>query len=414
MGGGFGRKSEASDGGGREDERWRAETRTGSRAPPPAKAQRGAATDVPDRVRVGLAVAGLLLLHYALAAWSLLQENPTIDEVVHLPAGVTYWQKGTFRLYHHNPPLVKLVAALPVVLSGAQTAPIYESSSWKSREPEQATIAHLFARENAARYFELFALARLLMPLFSLIGGLVVFAWSRRLYGNWGGLLSLALWVFCPNVLAHSRLITSDAGSAAIGVLATYVFWTYLKKPTWLLAVASGVLLGLAQLTKFSLLLLYAVWPFLWLVHLAARGPPREWLARVCRGSAHGLTIVAISVLTIDAGYLFEGVGKPLGQYEFGSATLDEARQAGEGSPLQEKPALRDHSAIPRESLSRYLARTISLPVAGALRCRIRRTEDRGRGDTAAVRATASGRRGQGAAACPNRAVRDAWAIRSI
>ena len=268
-----------------------------------------------------MAVAGLLLLlHYALAAWSLLEENPTIDEVVHLPAGVTYWQKGTFRLYHHNPPLVKLVAAIPVLLSGAQTARIYESPSWNSEEPEHPAIAHLFARDNAARYFELFARARLLMPLFSILGGLVVFAWSRRLYGNWAGLLSLALWVFCPNVLAHSRLITSDAASAALGVLATYVFWTYLRKPTWLLAAASGVLLGVAQLTKFSLLLLYAVWPFLWLAHLLLACPAREWLVRVCRGSAQGLTIVAISVLTIDAGYLFEGVGKPIGRYEFGSA----------------------------------------------------------------------------------------------
>ena len=63
---------------------------------------------------------GLLALHYALAARSLLQENPTVDEVVHLPAGITYWQKGTFRLYHHNPPLVKLVAALPVVMAQAR------------------------------------------------------------------------------------------------------------------------------------------------------------------------------------------------------------------------------------------------------------------------------------------------------
>lgn len=74
-----------------------------------------------DRVWMALAVIGLLSLHYALAAQSLLEENPTIDEVVHLPAGVTYWQKHTFRLYHHNPPLVKLVAALPVVWSGAVT-----------------------------------------------------------------------------------------------------------------------------------------------------------------------------------------------------------------------------------------------------------------------------------------------------
>ena len=44
---------------------------------------------------------------------------------------------------------------------------------------------------------------------------------------------------------------------------------------------------------------------------------------------AHGIAIVAISFLTIDAGYLFEGVGIPLGRYEFGSRALTTACQPG-------------------------------------------------------------------------------------
>jgi 4-amino-4-deoxy-L-arabinose transferase-like glycosyltransferase len=278
----------------------------------------------------------LLLLHYALAAQSLLEENPTIDEVVHLPAGVTYWQNHTFRLYHHNPPLVKLVAALPVVWSGVSTEPLYELKAWNSKAPDQATFAHHFAAHNAERYFELFQLARLTMPLFSLIGGVVVFVWSRRLYGAWGGLLSLALWVFCPNVLAHGRLITSDMGSTALGVAATYVFWIYLQKASWRWAVAAGVMLGLAQLTKFSMLLLYAVFPFLWALHLLFVHPRRDWLARGRRAVAHGIAIVAISFLTIDAGYLFEGVGIPLGRFEFGSRALTRRVTPGVGRPESE------------------------------------------------------------------------------
>ena len=60
-----------------------------------------------------------------------------------------------------------------------------------------------------------------------------------------------------------------------MGVAATYVFWRYLHKPTWRRAAAAGVLLGVAQLTKFSMLLLYAVWPFLWLVQLVIVGRRR-------------------------------------------------------------------------------------------------------------------------------------------
>jgi 4-amino-4-deoxy-L-arabinose transferase-like glycosyltransferase len=175
---------------------------------------------------------------------------------------------------------------------------------------------------NVNRYFELFQLARLMMPLFSIVGGLTVFAWSRRLYGVWGGLLSVSLWVFCPNILAHARLITSDLGATALGVMATYVFWRYLVKPSWRWAALAGIALGLAQLTKFSMVLLYAVWPFLWLVRLWLVVNRGERLTCIARSLMQGVVIVGLSVLTIDAGYFFEGVGIPLGKYEFGSRTL--------------------------------------------------------------------------------------------
>jgi len=282
----------------------------------------------------------LLSLHYILAARSLLQENPTVDEVVHLPAGVTYWQQGTFRLYHHNPPLVKLAAALPVIWAGPETAPLYATKSWRSKGPSPASFSQSFALLNVARYFELFQLARLIMPLFSIVGGLVVFAWSRRLYGVWGGFLSLALWVFCPNVLAHARLITTDLASTSMGVAATFVFWCYLQKPSWLWAAAAGVALGAAQLTKFSMLLLYAVWPFLWLVRLVLVAPPAEWFARIPRALGHGSTIVLLSVVTIDTGYFFEGVGIPIGKFELGSRTLTRPVQPGARRPHSTNPLL--------------------------------------------------------------------------
>lgn len=269
-----------------------------------------------------LAALSLLALQLALAERSLVRENPTVDEVVHLPAGVTYWQKHTFRLYHHNPPLVKLIAALPVVWANPVMDIPYQQKSWTAADPSQTTFSQTFAYFNTARFFELFQLARMVMPLFSTLGGVVVFLWSRRLYGNGGGLLSLALWCLCPNILAHGRLITSDVGATAIGVAATYVFWLYLRSPSWARAVAAGVLLGLAQLTKFSLLLLYLVWPFLWLVRLALTVPRDTLGRRAVQGLGHSILVVAVSIFTIDVGYLFEGVGIPLGRFEFASSTL--------------------------------------------------------------------------------------------
>jgi hypothetical protein len=319
--------------------------------PPPTAVESAPAPAAPSRRARAwtiVAVIGLSIGHHAMASRSLLRENPTVDEVAHMPAGLTYWQKGTFRLYHHNPPLFKLVASLPVLMARPTMGPIYREKCWTSEAPSQATFSQYFMRQNVSRYFELFQLARLMMPLFTVIGGLVAFAWSSRLYGRWAGLLSLALWAFCPNILAHARLVTSDACSTAMGVAATYVFWRYLDRPSGKRAVAAGVMLGLAQLSKFSMLLLYGVWPFLWLVRWLMVGPSagqpdrcsQSTLRYTGRGLIHGVAIVALSVLTIDAGYFFEGIAIPLGDFEFGSRTLTRPVPPGVSRPHSDNELL--------------------------------------------------------------------------
>lgn len=288
--------------------------------------------------RVALAVTLLLALHGALAVNSLLGENATVDEVAHLPAGVSYWQTGTFKLYHHNPPLVKLVAALPVVLSRPVTAPLYETGAWK--QDSHATFAEVFALLNLADYLELFDRARLLMPLFSILGGLAVFAWSSRLFGRGGGLLSLTLWVLCPNVLAHGRLVTSDAAAAAIGAGATYLFWRYQKNPSWARAGLAGLALGLAELTKFSLILLYGFWPALAVARFLLERRWEGWPRRLAVGLAQFGAMVALSLAVIDAGYGFEGVGTPLGKFEFASGSLTKPVPPGMARPRHKNELL--------------------------------------------------------------------------
>jgi len=52
-----------------------------------------------------------LLLLYTIGTYS-----PTVDEVSHLPAGLSHWRFGRFDLYRVNPPLVDSVAAVPLLV----------------------------------------------------------------------------------------------------------------------------------------------------------------------------------------------------------------------------------------------------------------------------------------------------------
>lgn len=65
--------------------------------------------------RASLVALLLLLMHAGLLAWSIPRHSPTIDEMGHLAAGLSHWEFGRFDLYRVNPPLVRMVAALPLM-----------------------------------------------------------------------------------------------------------------------------------------------------------------------------------------------------------------------------------------------------------------------------------------------------------
>src|SRR5947209_7850609 len=107
--------------------------------------------------RYQVAVILLLAIHAALLAWGASCHSPAIDEVGHLPSGLGHWQQGRFDLYHVNPPLVRMVAALPVLADQPRV-------DWS--DPQQYYtrlefgIGKTFIAENGERSFWYFTLAR--------------------------------------------------------------------------------------------------------------------------------------------------------------------------------------------------------------------------------------------------------------
>lgn len=307
-----------------------------------------------------VAVALLLLIHAALAIDTLRQKSVTVDEVGHLPAGISYWQKGTFELYHHNPPLVKLLAALPALAAGPA---VDYSKSWDvnlqlGMPLNQWAFGWEFMYANAARFHDIYFWARLPVVGLSVLAGFVIFAWAKELFGPVAGLVALGLWTFCPNAIAHAGMVTTDMGATSIGFVATYLFWRYLRRPTYLNAAMAGAVLGLAELTKFSSLLFYMIWPALWIVSRLLRtkiasgqrkgNANREASSKrlpgesaelagsssSMRGLMHLAAIGLISVIVINLGYRFEGTCTRLKEFTFLSKLLTRPRQPADGPPM--------------------------------------------------------------------------------
>lgn len=262
-------------------------------------------------------VGVLLLTHAGLLAWMAARHAPTTDEPGYLVAGLSHLELGRFELGRVNPPLVRTVAAVPVAMAGVRT----DWSKVDGRPGARAewAIANQFLADNGDRSFWLFTLARWACIPFSLLGGWVCYRWARDLYGSASGLLALALWCTCPNVLGHAQLLTTDVGAAALAALACYAFWRWLLRPGWRAAVLAGLALGLAELTKTSLLVLYPLWPLTWATwRLGGRARPGEWGREAVQLAA----VLALALVVLNAGYEFDGVLRPLGEYRFVSQAL--------------------------------------------------------------------------------------------
>jgi len=208
--------------------------------------------------------AALLLVQAGLLGYGAAVHSPCIDEVGHMAAGLSHWKLGRFDLYHVNPPLVRMVAVVPVLFAD----PKYDWSAYSEAPGSRSEfeLGRQFIAANGERSFWFFTWARWACIPFSLLGGYICYRWARDLYGEWSGLLALTLWCFGPNILANGQMITPDMGATALGLTAAYFFWKWLKEPSWSLAILVGLAMGTAELTKTTWILLFALWPLLWCI----------------------------------------------------------------------------------------------------------------------------------------------------
>jgi hypothetical protein len=255
-------------------------------------------------------VAVVLGLHSALLAWGAWQHSPAYDEVAYLPAGISHWHFNRFDLCRVNPPLVRLLAVLPVLVAHPQT-------DWRHYDAIPGgipwfAVGHDFLQANGERSFWYFTLARWACVPLSVMGGYLCFRWSSELYGQTSGMVALILWCFCPSILAYGQLITPDVGAASFGLLGMYVFWRWLKEPTWSWALIVGIVLGLVELVKTTWIILFALWPALWLLCRWPQLRVFPWRHTFREGWQLSV-IFLVALYLLNFGFSFEGSLRNLG-----------------------------------------------------------------------------------------------------
>jgi len=243
-------------------------------------------------------VAALLLSFLVLCITSALQKSATWDETHYLGAG-----NYALKTHHFDLPETRLHPILWTVWHDLPllVTPVPEKV-WK--EPDEILrgqkIMALRPDDtllNACRFT--------LLP-FALVLGVFVFRWARQLYGDFGGLLSLTFFCFCPNILAHAPLITPDMMFSCFAVLSAHRLWRLAKMPSRRNLLCCGLALGLMLLSKYTALLFVAV---LFVTDLCYRIATRQLHWRsfqgLWRGLRHWPVLLGIGFLLVWGCYGF-------------------------------------------------------------------------------------------------------------
>ncbi|HKO19112.1 MAG TPA: glycosyltransferase family 39 protein, partial [Acidobacteriaceae bacterium] len=257
-------------------------------------------------------ITGVLILLLVLEGqllYSVRHESLTWDEGDHIFAGYMSLKHHDFGLNPEHPPLVKMIAAIP--LQGMHLQEPRQQNRYFKTEAYLSGRDLIFGNDYETIIFR----ARTFASIFALMTALLAFLTAREMFGTGAGFLTLLLVVFEPNFLAHGALVTTDTGAACCMLASIYAFYRYVRSPSWGRVAVLGIAAGVFCITKHSAVLLPLILAVLAFTELLRR----RHMADETR-SHHAMRLATIlflagviAVAIIWAGYGFRYSARPAG-----------------------------------------------------------------------------------------------------
>ncbi|MDF1743164.1 MAG: glycosyltransferase family 39 protein [Gimesia sp.] len=275
-------------------------------------------------------IASMLLIQFCLGLYSAQKLTVTHDEYWHLPVGLLSLKTGKFDYDRLNPPLIRTWSAIPLLFTSAQTGSPPHSS-------DPADYGDAFVRANPESYHHYYVLGRCSILFLSVISGILLAIWARELFGTSAACLAVFLWSMSPNILANAALGTQDLAITGFFLATVFCGWKFSNHLSWKWAVFTGVALGLAQLTKFTAILLIPILIIQWfLIRYKNTEIKSEFSQKMIL--ARWLTLLLLSCFVLNVGFLFQDTIQPISNYQFQSSEL---------KTLNELPALLQNIPLP-------------------------------------------------------------------
>jgi len=276
---------------------------------------------IPIFIGLVLIIAASLMLN------SSLQESAVMDELAHIPAGYSYLKFGDNRLNPEHPPLLKDLSAIPLVFLNLNF-PI-ESNYWQQYINGQWDVGRVFLYESGNNADQIIQLARIFPIILTLLTAFLVYLLAKKFVGPYWALLPFILFSFSPLVLAHGHYVTTDIAAAFGTVLIFLMVIPKMMQPSKKNLIVAGLFLGIAQLTKFSLLLFYPliiifilIWKIVQIIKQKKSHLTVSPLKEILKTLGNIIIVFIISFVVIYLVYLPQNINYPIEKQVYDSEQI--------------------------------------------------------------------------------------------
>ena len=247
---------------------------------------------------------GLILLFYLLNGIFYLQaQSLTSDEPSHLSYATRLLKGHPERVYQtdNSKMPISVINLIPRIIA-------------------QLFNPRLKKTDNGAS--DIFA-GRYITLLVTVLLIILVYQWSKELYGEPAGIFSAFLISFCPNMIANAGLVTTDSYSMIFLTLTLYSLWKFCQKPGTIQFFLLSICMSASQLVKQSLFHLYILVPIILIVFFLIDKPK----IKISRLLLYFFLFFLINWIVINLGYGFRDTNTPLEQFHFFSKSFQGLQQ---------------------------------------------------------------------------------------
>lgn len=205
----------------------------------------------------------MLLAFLVVSLVLLSQKGLFIDDSMHMPAGYSYLLTHDYRLNQEHPPLIKLLSGLGLWKLHPYFP--FESPGWQQAaapgDPEDGMvrIEEAFFESNAKQFEQIAFYGRLPVLIIPLLLLLAVWWITRRLFGPIPALIAVFLLATEPNIVGNAIVVQDDVAAALVLLLFVIAVKRFMTDARVTGACVLGGALGLALVTKYSLIVLAPV-----------------------------------------------------------------------------------------------------------------------------------------------------------